>query len=359
MSIAVSEDENTGQATVTTSLHDVVLYASPLENFVAMLAQAGKKMIPGTGRGDWKEAQPVTPPAIPPPTVAGVLGTRIPTYDGVWSSIAMRPRSSQGYTAFATAGRVFVAGNSSGPTAPHLDEYLPGSDSFIERATPPNAAVGSAAGSMPWCAYDPRTNCAYFMGTSSGVTVSFMKYNVGTDTWTAGLALPSTPRFQCGAAVLDGKVYMIGGIPVGGGAGSAAVDRYDPDTNTWSSVAALPAAAYNNVAAVTGDHVLRVWTVNHRYDYNAAANTWTNVGGGVGSSGAPLGAVIPTGDVPLTPRIGGGQWRIFRYRVPDLFVIPDGFDNNTDGWGVCAALDYTVYCWGLSSAQKLVLTPHT
>lgn len=72
ISLAVSEDDNSGQATVTASLHDVVMYASPLENFVAMLSQAVKKMIPGTGRGDWKEAQPVTPPAIPAPITAWV-----------------------------------------------------------------------------------------------------------------------------------------------------------------------------------------------------------------------------------------------------------------------------------------------
>lgn len=72
ISLAVSEDDNSGQATVTASLHDVVMYASPLENFVAMLSQAVKKMIPGTGRGDWKEAQPVTPPAIPAPVSAWV-----------------------------------------------------------------------------------------------------------------------------------------------------------------------------------------------------------------------------------------------------------------------------------------------
>lgn len=72
LSLAVSEDNDTGMATVTSTLHDVVMYASPLENFVAMLSQAVKKMIPGTGRGDWKEAQPVTPPALPAPIRGGL-----------------------------------------------------------------------------------------------------------------------------------------------------------------------------------------------------------------------------------------------------------------------------------------------
>jgi hypothetical protein len=63
--IAMSEDDN-GNAVVQTTMHDVVMWASPVLNFVALLRKGFRKMAPGTSGGDWKEAQPVTPPVLAP-----------------------------------------------------------------------------------------------------------------------------------------------------------------------------------------------------------------------------------------------------------------------------------------------------
>ena len=44
-------------------------------------------------------------------------------------------------------------------------------------------------------------------------------------------------RFACAAAVIDGKLYAIGGHNSTGYLDS--VERYDPSTNTWEAVAAM------------------------------------------------------------------------------------------------------------------------
>ena len=63
-------------------------------------------------------------------------------------------------------------------------------------------------------------------------------YDVAADSWLVGFAPPPRPRGYAGCAELDGKIYVIGGWD--GHAELSRVDRYDPATNTWDTVAPLP-----------------------------------------------------------------------------------------------------------------------
>uniref|UniRef100_A0A3P9AR01 Kelch like family member 28 n=1 Tax=Maylandia zebra TaxID=106582 RepID=A0A3P9AR01_9CICH len=62
-----------------------------------------------------------------------------------------------------------------------------------------------------------------------------------TDSW-IGLAPLSVPRYEFGVAVLDHKVYVVGGIATHMRQGisyrrhESTVESWDPETNTWSSV---------------------------------------------------------------------------------------------------------------------------
>lgn len=67
---SATDEDNTGEASVVVTLGDVVMFASPVEFHLAKLSQAVKKMSNGTALGDFKIAQPVTPPAKPAPNVA-------------------------------------------------------------------------------------------------------------------------------------------------------------------------------------------------------------------------------------------------------------------------------------------------
>lgn len=143
LALAVSEDD-VGNATVTPSLNDIVLWASPLENFVAMLSTAVKKMIPGTGRGDWKEAQPVTPPSVAAPTpnspgtspfvLTGGFATGATEYAYTYS-IGLDPAWSVCYAGFdgdvtislLTSGRARIGGGAC-QTPP---VFIPGGASVI------------------------------------------------------------------------------------------------------------------------------------------------------------------------------------------------------------------------------------
>jgi N-acetylneuraminic acid mutarotase len=63
-------------------------------------------------------------------------------------------------------------------------------------------------------------------------------YDAAQDTWLTGFAPMPQTRWFCGCAALDGKIYVIGGTS--GCCQECRVDRFDPATNHWDTVASLP-----------------------------------------------------------------------------------------------------------------------
>src|SRR5262245_17025395 len=60
-----------------------------------------------------------------------------------------------------------------------------------------------------------------------------------------------TARQELATAVLNGKIYAIGGYD-SSGAPTNIVEVYDPTTNTWTSAHPIPRALHHNSAAVAG-----------------------------------------------------------------------------------------------------------
>jgi N-acetylneuraminic acid mutarotase len=102
----------------------------------------------------------------------------------------------------------------------------------------------------------------------------------GRGDWTTARSLP-VPRTEVGAAALDGRIYVVGGLTADG-AGSAAVDVYDAASDSWRSAAPLPrplhhvavAAAAGRVFAVGGFADLQFTPVATLYAYDPAADAW-------------------------------------------------------------------------------------
>jgi N-acetylneuraminic acid mutarotase len=75
-------------------------------------------------------------------------------------------------------------------------------------------------------------------------------YDPATDTWTGMSPKPSS-RYAMGVAVADGKIYTIGGAVVWSATATTTVEMYDPATDTWSTKSPMPGPRYR-LAAVTG-----------------------------------------------------------------------------------------------------------
>jgi len=77
-------------------------------------------------------------------------------------------------------------------------------------------------------------------GTPSNFTTNTYEYRFSTGSWTSRASLPGPARAGAVAAVLRGKVYVIGGYT--GSADVNRVDIYNPSSNSWSTGPSLPSA---------------------------------------------------------------------------------------------------------------------
>ncbi len=98
--------------------------------------------------------------------------------------------------------------------------------------------------------------------------------------WTEGAPMP-TARSEVTSAVLDGKIYVIGGFQVSG-SNTSAVEAYDPATDSWEQAAPLPVTLDHAMAATVGGklYVVGGYRVfgseisSSTYEYDPASDSW-------------------------------------------------------------------------------------
>jgi N-acetylneuraminic acid mutarotase len=101
--------------------------------------------------------------------------------------------------------------------------------------------------------------------------------------WSVRAPLGEGPRQETGVAAIDGEVFVIGGFALGGGL-VPRVEAYDPDSDSWRTLADFPNASVHhaNTASVGG----RLWVLGHlagltfdavgdAWSYDPALDTWT------------------------------------------------------------------------------------
>jgi hypothetical protein len=107
---------------------------------------------------------------------------------------------------------------------------------------------------------------AYVMGGLAGITLSSMeRYDVSSEQWSSAAAM-AFARYDMGACVIAGEVYVTGGEDEAGDSLSS-VEKYTPSSDTWSAVAPMPDARTNHTAVAVGSAMY----VLGGYFLNAAA----------------------------------------------------------------------------------------
>ncbi len=277
--------------------------------------------------------------------LAAVIGTfiapQIGYAQGNWTTLApVSPSPTEGMTV-GGVGQVIVGAygfsSSLGGNTNQTRLYNISTDSWSAGAAAPLPARAEAA-------YGDTTHGGflYVIGgdNSAGVLSDLQRYDPVTDTWTTLTSMP-TARAGAAAAVIDDGIFVIGGRqstsgPCSGGPYLGTVEKYDVDTNTWSTVAPLPNPRSDLAAVAHGGKIFvfggctgtaSAPSVTNEADmYDPQTNTWTT---GLASMPTPRASLVAGHSGDKVYAIGGTDG-VSASSVNEVYDIPsNSWSTNT------------------------------
>ena len=177
-------------------------------------------------------------------------------------------------------------------------------------------------------------------------------------TWIEGLTNMPTKRYTFSSAVIDNKIYCIGGA-TNSGSPSKKVEVYDPATDTWETKKDMPSYRKEMATAVVDGKIYLIGGfLSSSYSnlvevYDPATDTWETK------------TSMPTSRVGLTSAVVDGK--IYAIGGSDLSAnknIVEVYDPKTDTWQTKArmitgrtnltseVIDGKIYCIGGNSSYR-------
>jgi N-acetylneuraminic acid mutarotase len=159
-----------------------------------------------------------------------------------WAQRADMPTARQGAAADTWAGKIYVFGGVNHPgvdteVLTTVEEFDPATDAWAIKADMPTSRNWPAAAVVNGKIYvigGDRT----FLSTPRR-TVE--EYDPALDVWTGKTDMPSA-RSGHAAAVVEGKIYVMGGLTTRGAAPLSVVEVYDPVGDAWEGKSPMPTA---------------------------------------------------------------------------------------------------------------------
>ncbi|MFC1717271.1 sigma-70 family RNA polymerase sigma factor [Candidatus Poribacteria bacterium] len=172
---------------------------------------------------------------------------------GTWTQKADMPTGRCIAGSAVVDGKIYVIGGApfrGGYTAA-VEEYDPATDTWMTRADMPTAIQGLCAAAVDGIVYA-------IGGTAASRELSTVEaYDPATDTWTTKADMPTT-RTLSAIAVVDGIIYVIGGMfgeTIQQNRTLSAVEAYDPATDEWIKKADMPTARFYSAACVVDGRI--------------------------------------------------------------------------------------------------------
>jgi len=190
-----------------------------------------------------------------------------------WSVRTAMPTSRAELTVGAVGGRIYaVAARLATPWPDHVEEYDPGTDSWSAMASWATQDYGGAGTSMGGLVYHLNQG-------------SVRAYDPSSDSWATKDGMIHR-RVAATVGAVNGKLYAFGGTDLdAGGLSSSAIDEYDPQLNVWAPRTPLPAKGRVGATGAVVDGVLYVvggllpdeyvWAIADVWAYSPISDSWT------------------------------------------------------------------------------------
>ncbi len=257
--------------------------------------------------------------------------------ENAWTTKAPMQVARASLGAAVVEGKIYAIGGVVDP--PSLvkctninEQYDPAADKWVFKASMPTPRASFATAVV-----DNKIYCiGGTTGTKDGIYAAsgvVEVYDTATDTWATKSDMP-TPRVGVTASVVDGKIYLIGG-------NSNATEAYDPATDTWTTKTPMPFAPNLRLiwsctsAVVDGKiHVFGAFPYcNSHQVYDPKTDTW--------SVEAPLiqGYYLAV----ASPVSAAGRIYVFGVDSTWWDIGPPNFtsisyDSAQNGWRVCSLM---------------------
>jgi len=174
-----------------------------------------------------------------------------------WTTLASMPTAREGLGVAVVNGRIYAIGGLSDNSPLNVnEEYTPSLNQWTTKSPMPTARTGFAV-----AVYDSKIYCigGTIGGADSNEYVGNNEvYDPVTDTWQTAASMP-TPRADLSANVVNGKIYLMGGMAYSSKSPfyveTNITEVYDPTTNTWSTAASMPLAVYGYASVVINDEI--------------------------------------------------------------------------------------------------------
>lgn len=158
-----------------------------------------------------------------------------------WTAVTPIPMPRVSSAGGAIGGKLYLAGGCfdticDGPFS-RLDIYDPATGTWQEGPAMPIAAGGPGGSVIDGKLYVVGGIQGSVMPMASVMLSTLQIFDPATNSWTLGAPMP-TPRAFVSTAVVDGKLYALGGTDPNNQWN--VVEAYDPLTNSWTTKAPLP-----------------------------------------------------------------------------------------------------------------------
>jgi len=174
--------------------------------------------------------------------------------DSLWTTMSPMPTARGGFGLAVVAGRIYAIGGLDSNDVPLavMEEYNPATNQWITKAAMPTPRSGFAV-----AVYD---NKIYTIGgtVGNGYVGNNEMYDPAADRWETRTSMP-TPRADLSANVANGKIYLIGGERYSNVypyyAETDITEAYDPANDIWVTKTSIPTAVQGYASAVIDNKI--------------------------------------------------------------------------------------------------------